>query len=170
MGTILHLDSPAVVLKQITINLFICPEPLLVISLLKINSNFREVGFLRYWTSNNLGNFLLASPHLILSILATSKHIRTKHSFYTFLSNPLTPHVLALGAISTLLFTSMHVQIITRVLTAFPAIYWYVAEKVVEDLQGVWVERAKPWEGVVRVIVVFGCVGAVLYSAFLPPA
>jgi Gpi18-like mannosyltransferase len=71
---------------------------------------------------------------------------------------------------STLLFTSMHVQIITRVLTAFPAIYWYTTEKVVEDIQGVWAERTRAWEYVVRVIVVYGCVTAVLYSAFLPPA
>jgi Gpi18-like mannosyltransferase len=64
----------------------------------------------------------------------------------------------------------MHVQIATRVLTAFPAVYWYVAEKVVDDIAGVWVERTRFWEGGVRAIVVFGCVGAVLYSAFLPPA
>ena len=64
----------------------------------------------------------------------------------------------------------MHVQIATRVLTAFPALYWYVARKVVDDIQGVWVERTRFWEGGVRAIVVFGCVGAVLYAAFLPPA
>lgn len=64
----------------------------------------------------------------------------------------------------------MHVQIATRVLTAFPALYCYVAAKVVEDLEGVWVERIRFWEGGIRAMVVFGCVGAVLYSAFLPPA
>ena len=131
----------------------------------------REVGFLRYWTTNQLPNFLIASPHIILSAFTLSHHIRTKSSLsYTFLSNPLTPHILSLAAISFLLFTSMHVQIATRILTAFPALYWYVAGKVVEDVEGVWVERTRFWEGGVRAIVVFGCVGAVLYSAFLPPA
>lgn len=132
--------------------------------------NYRDVGFLRYWTTNNLGNFLLASPHLIFSALALSKHIRTKHTFHTFLSNPATPHILALAGMSFLLFTSMHVQIATRVFTAFPALYWYVADKIVEDVQGVWIGRTRFWEGGVRAIITFGCVGAVLCSAFLPPA
>jgi GPI mannosyltransferase 2 len=130
----------------------------------------RDVGFLRYWTTSQLPNFLIASPHILLSVFAVSNHLRNKPTIYTFLSNPLTPHVLALAGMSFLLFTSMHVQIATRVLTAFPALYWYVAGKVVEDVQGVWVERTRFWEGGVRAIVVFGCVGAVLYSAFLPPA
>ena len=130
----------------------------------------RNNGFLRYWTTNQLPNFLIASPHLLLSAFTFSNHLRLKPSFHTFLSNPLTPHVLALAGMSFLLFTSMHVQIATRVLTAFPALYWYVASKVTDDVQGVWVERTRFWEGGVRAIVVFGCVGAVLYSAFLPPA
>jgi hypothetical protein len=71
---------------------------------------------------------------------------------------------------TVLLVTSMHVQIATRMLTSFPALYWYVAWNVVDDVQGVWVERTRFWEGGVRGIVVFGCVGMVLYSAFLPPA
>ena len=71
---------------------------------------------------------------------------------------------------STLLLTSMHVQIATRVLTTFPALYWYVAEKVLDDIQGLWAERPRFWEGAVRGIITFGCVGAVLFSAFLPPA
>jgi phosphatidylinositol glycan class V len=132
--------------------------------------DIRDVGFLRYWTANQLPNFLIASPHILLSIFAFSQHFRNKHSYYTFLSNPLTPHMLALAGMTFLLVTSMHVQIATRVLTAFPALYWYVAGKVMDDVQGVWVERTRFWEGGVRAMVVFGCVGAVLYSAFLPPA
>jgi Mannosyltransferase (PIG-V) len=71
---------------------------------------------------------------------------------------------------SCLLFTTMHIQIATRVLTSFPALYWYIAERIMEDVGGVWVERTRFWEGGIRGMVVFGCVGAVLYSAFLPPA
>lgn len=130
----------------------------------------RDVGFLRYWTTSQLPNFLIASPHLLLSIFAFRQHLRSRHFYHTFLSNPLTPHILAMAAMSFLLFTTMHVQIATRVMTAFPALYWYVASKVEEDVQGLWVERIRFWEGGVRAIVVFGCVGAVLFSAFLPPA
>lgn len=75
-----------------------------------------------------------------------------------------------MAAMAFLLFTSMHVQIATRVMTAFPALYWYVAGKVVHDVHGVWVDRIRFWEGGVRAIVVFGCIGAVLFAAFLPPA
>ena len=109
---------------------------------------------MRYWTASQLPNFLLASPHILISIFAFSQHLRNKHGYYTFLSNPLTPHVLALAGMSIILFTSMHVQIATRVLTAFPALYWYVAGKVLDDVQGVWVERTRFWEGGVRAIVV----------------
>ena len=64
----------------------------------------------------------------------------------------------------------MHVQIATRILTCFPALYWYVADRVIDDLGGVWVERPRFWTGVVKGMVAFACVGAVLYAAFLPPA
>ena len=64
----------------------------------------------------------------------------------------------------------MHVQIATRVLTAFPALYWYVAGKVVGDVQGVWAERTRFWEVGIKAIIVFGCLGTVLFAAFLPPA
>jgi len=131
---------------------------------------YRDVGFLRYWTISQLPNFVIASPFIILSASSVVHHVRTRHSYHNFLSNPLTPHVLALTAMAFLLLTSMHVQIATRVLTAFPALYWYVAEKISEDIQGVWAERKRYWESGVRAILVFGCVGAVLYSAFLPPA
>jgi Gpi18-like mannosyltransferase len=98
------------------------------------------------------------------------EHVRSKPSFHNLLSNGVTPHVLALAGMSFLLCTSMHVQIATRVLTAFPALYWYVAGKVLNDFEGLWAVRKRYWEGGVRAMIVFGCVGAVLYSAFLPPA
>jgi phosphatidylinositol glycan class V len=71
---------------------------------------------------------------------------------------------------ATLLVTSMHVQIATRILTCFPALYWYVAGRVIDDFGGVWVERKRFWHGAVQGMVAFACVGAVLYAAFLPPA
>lgn len=171
MGTILFLRySPTVVFKSTPFNILSCPKQILVSPPSDPQLISRDVGFLRYWTTSQLPNFLIASPHIILSILTLSSHLRSKHSYHTFLSNPLTPHILALTGMSTLLLTSMHVQIATRILTTFPALYWYVAEKVLEDIQGLWAERPRFWEGAVRGIITFGCVGAVLFSAFLPPA
>jgi len=171
MGTVLFLIySRTMVFKSAPFNILSCPKQILVSTQSSHGLISRDVGFLRYWTTSQLPNFLIASPHIILSILPLSSHLRNKHSYHTFLSNPLTPHILALTGMSTLLLTSMHVQIATRVLTTFPALYWYVAEKVLEDIQGLWAERPRFWEGVVRGIITFGCVGAVLFSAFLPPA
>ena len=131
---------------------------------------FRDVGFLRYWTTSQLPNFLIASPHLLPSFAALHTHLITRQSYTSLLSDPLTPHILALAAMATLLLTSMHVQIATRILTSFPALYWYVAAQVVDDFRGVWVERTRFWHGVVKGMVTFAGVGAVLYAAFLPPA
>jgi GPI mannosyltransferase 2 len=130
----------------------------------------RDVGFLRYWTISQFPNFLIASPHLLASFAAVHNHLTARQSYAALLSDPLTPHILALGAMATLLFTSMHVQIATRILTCFPALYWYVAECVVDDFNGVWMKRTRFWGVAVRGIVTFSCIGAVLYAAFLPPA
>jgi phosphatidylinositol glycan class V len=81
-----------------------------------------------------------------------------------------------------------HVQIITRVGTCMPLVYWYVAERIFTDVpedEGVaenqWsfkgiIKRAREdfrrheglWE--VRYMVTWIGVQAVLYASFIPPA
>jgi phosphatidylinositol glycan class V len=74
---------------------------------------------------------------------------------------PLTHPYLVIQIIFTILaITSMHVQIVTRVMTCFPSIYWYTATEI-SNGKGKWIQSY---------FVYYGLAQAVLYGAFLPPA
>ncbi|RCH78949.1 hypothetical protein CU098_000201, partial [Rhizopus stolonifer] len=64
--------------------------------------------------------------------------------------------------------TSMHVQVIIRFFTSLPPFYWYVGH--------VWIEgfgsNKRPFMAqlILGYFVLYGLVGIVLFSSFLPPA
>ncbi len=64
--------------------------------------------------------------------------------------------------LAVLAFTSYHVQIITRLSSAYPLWYWWVA--------GLLVRGDKTGGRVVVFMVVYAVVQGVLFASFLPPA
>lgn len=58
----------------------------------------------------------------------------------------------------------MHVQVLTRFLTAMPCVLWFIAEWV-SGSNGTRQQRAA-----LAYFVVYGAVGVVLFSGFYPPA
>lgn len=65
-------------------------------------------------------------------------------------------------ALSVLTLTTAHVQIITRISSAFPLWIWYLA--------GVYQEGHPMSRGFVSFMVIYGVVQGGLFASFLPPA
>ncbi|KAI0324191.1 mannosyltransferase [Cubamyces sp. BRFM 1775] len=152
-----------------------------------VQGKYWNVGFLRYWTLQQLPNFLLGAPPLLLLISFATHYIRLALGprFITFVSGRATarpsgssrddrtmrspflspdiaPHVIhALVLCFVLLFAS-HTQIVLRFAAAMPLTYWAAAWLVVE--RPGW---AKWWIGW---SVLWGATSCVLWGVFLPPA
>lgn len=111
-----------------------------------VQREYWDNGFLRYWTPNNIPNFLFASPTLLLlirSLPAAPKPLK------------LVQIVLFIGA---LFF--WHVQIVTRVASCLPTPYLYLARRAGTREYKLWVSY----------FIIWGLTQAALFGGFLPPA
>lgn len=113
-----------------------------------VQKRYWNVGFLNYWTPNNIPNFLFAAPVLGLMYQGMSWKPALR-PFYA---------VHAVMGLSCLLM--WHVQIITRISTCLPTLYWYLAQLA----QGYNGDR------VFRYIFVWITFQVVMWGAYLPPA
>ena len=113
-----------------------------------VQSHYWEVGFLRYWTLNNLPLFLLAAPTLAVmlytgAVLCISQQVvlpqpdptfsikYEKHPSYNsaLIEGQVYNHVMPRLAVQQLILafmaaTSFHVQIINRISSGYPV--WYI--------------------------------------------
>lgn len=149
----------------------------------------RNVGLFRYWTISNIPLFVLAVPALTI-MLATASSVHL--SQFSYLSRRLsmarrgarpkqpkkkplqryansTIRRLAIpqAILAVLAFTSFHVQIITRLSSAYPIWYFMLARAIVERRK--WFGWLTP-EHVIRWMVVYALVQGALFTSFLPPA
>ncbi|KAH8119351.1 hypothetical protein DFH11DRAFT_1564543 [Phellopilus nigrolimitatus] len=122
-----------------------------------VQSEYWDVGLFRYWTLQQLPNFLLAAPVLVLLFHASIRHVRLSflpririrlqelsivspnndvktsgepcNSFPSdpFLALSLTPHAIHALILSTMLLISAHTQIVIRLASALPFTYWAAA-------------------------------------------
>ncbi|KAK9895103.1 glycosyltransferase family 76 protein, partial [Cystobasidium minutum MCA 4210] len=148
-----------------------------------VQEHYWNVGFLRYWTLQQLPNFLLAAPVLAISLRASYKYYSTTwpDCFYsslplidansdrqpatiehTFFNIELLPFVHLHTILTFLLIFASHVQIALRQACTNPVIYWYAAY-LVESRS----KSARWWTGY---CIVWGAVSIVLWTAFYPPA
>lgn len=147
-----------------------------------IQSKYWGVGFLRYWTPNNIPNFLFAFP-----TLAVMWKSGCYYSYYlpkSIKENTSTPdiseHERAILrkieyfspylAVQLVMFfaclLSWHVQIITRIGSCLPVIYWYTAEM----LTSTQLSQVKTGKIIARYFMVWIVVQGIFFSAFMPPA
>lgn len=117
-------------------------------------------GFLKYWTPNNIPNFIFGAP----SILLLGLSIR----YFAYL-NPikaLVPVLIINGVFLSMLLLFWHVQIVTRVHTFLPTMYWLVAGMTTQPhaLHKKWAEIC------VTYFFVWNVAQVALFGAFLPPA
>ncbi|KAF8595854.1 hypothetical protein BDV93DRAFT_528370 [Ceratobasidium sp. AG-I] len=137
-----------------------------------VQSYYWDVGFLRYWTVAQIPNFIIAAPMLVLVggssawflWLGTGvfgkrigdgdrvDHHKSDPAVSCLLSPAvvltLLPYALHALALSTLLFTSAHVQIALRVLPA--ATPWAVWAGAALIIKGTHTDQAKKWYAVDR--------------------
>ena len=111
-----------------------------------VQNHYWDVGFLRYYKISNLPLFIMAAPMLCLC-------------FYTAEYNSL-GCIQFILSLTTLL--TAHVQIITRMSSAFPGLYWFTARRLVDE--------PRRWKVVPISWVLYGMIQAVLFGAYLPPA
>ncbi|KAK9364693.1 hypothetical protein V1509DRAFT_586809 [Lipomyces kononenkoae] len=148
-----------------------------------VQSHYWNVGFLKYWRTWQIPNFFFAFPTWFMIYRSYQKYRSVSH---------LRPYVIIAMAMLVMSVFIWHVQIITRVGTCIPLIYWYVAERIfadapeAQDVAAVGVERRWSLKGIisraradfrsheglweVRYMVTWIAVQAVLYASFIPPA
>ncbi|KAM3546459.1 hypothetical protein ARSEF1564_000734 [Beauveria bassiana] len=127
------------------------------------------VGFLRYWTPNQIPLFLLAAPVLTL-LIASGYEVLRRPAAAGFAPSSLDHRVLvqALAAsqaiVALLALTSYHVQVISRLASGYAVWYWWIAACLMDK------SRRGVGRAAVIFMVMYGGIQAVLFSTFLPPA
>lgn len=138
-----------------------------------VQSKYWDVGFLRYWTFNQLPNFILAAPTLSLLFAYCFHHLRkmlpelgfTNNSSFlsrSLRSSSIDPHAIHATILCFILLVASHSQIVLRQAGSMPLTYWAAAWLVSEHhtLGRLWVTWSVLW-----------ClISIVLWSTFLPPA
>ncbi|KAF1734099.1 GPI mannosyltransferase 2 [Beauveria bassiana] len=128
-----------------------------------------NVGFLRYWTPNQIPLFLLAAPVLTL-LIASGYEVLRRPAAGGFALSSLDHRVLvqALAAsqaiVALLALTSYHVQVISRLASGYAVWYWWIAACLMDK------SRRGVGRAAVIFMVMYGGIQAVLFSTFLPPA
>ncbi|KFZ15044.1 hypothetical protein V501_02900 [Pseudogymnoascus sp. VKM F-4519 (FW-2642)] len=160
-----------------------------------VQEHYWDVGFLRYWKVSNIPLFLLAAPALVILLssglrtadLTSRETTRPSHKVDHY---KVTPTERALSqrtirllrslaypqiVLAVLAITNYHVQIITRLASASPVWYLWLAYSLLDagQVEGKAKVRSRwsGWErGVVMYMVMYGLIQAVLFASFLPPA
>lgn len=91
-----------------------------------IQDKYWDVGFLKYWTMNNIPNFLFALPNVILLF----KSIKYFHyRAYNARLNSL--KVITMCFLLVIVFVA-HIQIINRISTFLPLHLWYISDVLIK--------------------------------------
>jgi phosphatidylinositol glycan class V len=136
------------------------------------------VGLFRYWTLSNLPLFLLAAPMFAILVASGLWALRIKPGDLVRNHNkgkdaqkgPQAPVIqvirnLAVSQLMLVILTSTtaHVQIITRISSAYPVWMWYVATSCREE-NALFVGR------IVEFMIIYSVIQGGLFASFLPPA
>ncbi|KZZ96810.1 GPI mannosyltransferase 2-like protein [Moelleriella libera RCEF 2490] len=136
-----------------------------------VQEHYWNVGFMRYWTWNQVPLFLLATPMLVIMIKSGLDVLRTSHRTATIPVpdwRTMGPFVGALAAsqvlVAVLAITTYHVQIITRISSGYPVWYWWVAACLMDK------KRERAGSAIVVFMVMYAGIQGGLFASFLPPA
>jgi GPI mannosyltransferase 2 len=157
------------------------PLPLARYALTKV---YRNVGLFRYWTVSNVPLFFIAAPALSIMFISsvwawwaksdgstkTTSDVSRSVEF-DFMPVCLRRLALPQGLLAVMALLSYHVQIITRLSSAYPL--WYIW--LVFSIRGSVLDgsmRGSPAGNriLVRWMVIYAIVQCLLFASFLPPA
>jgi phosphatidylinositol glycan class V len=148
-----------------------------------IQGKYWSVGFLKYWELPQIPNFAMAAPPLLLLLWSSITHLKItipivfspsnrdsedkrqkvqQRALGAFFNLSIIPHAIHSLVFSLLILFTSHVQIILRVASSMPFLYWSAARLLLEHPRlGKW------WVGW---SIIWGLVGIVNWGVFLPPA
>jgi len=160
-----------------------------------VQIEYWNCGFMRYYTFNNIPNFFLAIPMIIISswgILSYFKYDwqrtltlglidlkgndkKKDDPSKTYYSTYLVPHMILWAFLLLYCCTSMHIQVITRFFSSIPTLYWFVAWLIYSQDESSSKAKDhlhnKNWGYLILYYFIFyGLLGVVLFTAFYPPA
>lgn len=128
------------------------------------------MGLFGYWTLSNLPLFLLAAPTLLV-LFASGKWAIQQRERNTSMVFRLAISQLALAGMAIVAY---HVQIITRLSSGCAVWYWWVAVKIMDEgdtmVRGSRSPEYRTLGWILRWMVMYGLIQAVLFAGFLPPA
>lgn len=144
-----------------------------------VQGEYWNVGILNYYTVNNIPNFLFASPMIIICTAAFFKYCAADPLRFVgvgvirqhpknkdqagFYNDHLLPHIFLLGFMLSYNGVFAHVQIITRVFTFVPVLYWFMAHLIINSTS-----RIK--NILMSYIGIYALLGTILFSLNYPPA
>jgi phosphatidylinositol glycan class V len=131
-------------------------------------------------------NFILAAPIIALSVFGLKSYIQTDSTRFwsiglisnkkstssveeeSFVSSKLSVHMYLWAFMLLYVVTTMHIQVIIRFFTSLPPLYWYVGDIWIKGFN----EKKNTFMAnvVLGYFVLYGLIGIVLFSGFLPPA
>ncbi|KAH8668139.1 GPI mannosyltransferase 2 [Tricladium varicosporioides] len=138
-----------------------------------VQDHYWNVGLFRYWTPSNIPLFLLATPMLVVmgaSGIWALRHQSGKSGDTSQQAiSPILRNLAVLQSVLTLLtLTTAHVQIISRISSAYPVWIWYIASGLPgRNAHG---GRSSPSGKFIRFMIIYAIIQAGLYASFLPPA
>ncbi|KAJ2717939.1 ER membrane glycoprotein subunit of the GPI transamidase complex-like protein, partial [Coemansia sp. Benny D115] len=160
-----------------------------------VQAEYWDVGFLRYYTLQQLPNFLLAAPMVALSAAGLCAYAAHDPLMFAtlgwrragaapaagasagtaFFGAELLPHVYLWALLLGVATTAMHVQVVTRFFSSVPAVFWFAAHLVADRSGGAAQGGPPGWRrwrrrAVVGFFAAYGLAGVVLFSNFFPPA
>ncbi|KAG5980625.1 hypothetical protein E4U55_003830 [Claviceps digitariae] len=140
-----------------------------------VQEQYWNVGFLRYWTLNQLPLFLLAAPMLAILLKSGVELLRKPQQVVASMAGEprasdadWSLFVRALAAsqvvVAVLAITNYHVQIITRISSGYPVWYWWVASCLMDK------KRQRLGGAMTMFMMLYGGIQGGLFASFLPPA
>ncbi|KAH3901058.1 related to GPI mannosyltransferase 2 [Saccharomycodes ludwigii] len=139
-----------------------------------IQSEYWNVGLFKYWTLNNIPNFLFAIPNTVLCVCACN-YFEKKH-----VVKALQPLIHITKLFLLVVWFVAHTQIINRIINFIPLHLWYIASVLSTKTRFSASENVLEYDPIkidkyiitiylYWLILWFPC-QTVLFSAFLPPA
>jgi GPI mannosyltransferase 2 len=125
-----------------------------------IQALYWNVGWFRQWTLTNSPNFLIAAPPILIGAQSLLRHSGRLRSFIQFSPDAIVfnVHVWHLVGLWYLAVTTIHVQVVNRLVFACPAVYWLGAWQLVSEPRG-WITRV-----LVAYCVVCSVIGPLMFA------
>lgn len=147
-------------------------------------------GFMKYYTINQLPNFLMAFPMIMLSLFGIYKYIRTDfkrfitldlldnnyklgkpHTFYSNIR--ILPFIILWIFMLLYCVFMMHVQVITRFFCcSLPCVFWYSAQLFEDNYVHPGNDNGEKniCAALLKYFLIYNLIGIVLFNNFYPPA